>query len=215
MHTAFKLPILGGLPISESVVMTWVVMAVMIIVGLILTRNLQVINPSKRQLAVESFFSWMDKFFKGLLGEEGKGYIPYLITVIVFLTISNALGWFGLTPPTKDINVTAALSIMSIILIESAGMIHKGFGGWFHQKLEPVPMIAPLNFLEIIIRPLSLCMRLFGNILGAYIIMELLKHLVPVILPVPVGLFFDTFDAVLQAYVFCLLTSLFIKESLE
>lgn len=215
MHTAFKLPILGGLPISESIVTTWLVMAVMIIVGLILTRNLKVVNPSKRQLAVEAFFSWINKFFEGLIGEEGKGYIPYLITVIVYLTIANALGWFGITPPTKDINVTAALAIMSIILIESAGMIHKGMGGWFRQKFEPVALIAPLNFLEIIIRPLSLCMRLFGNILGAYIIMELLKHLVPVILPIPLGLFFDTFDAVLQAYVFCLLTSLFIKESLE
>jgi len=195
--------------------MTWVVMAVIIIVGLLVTSNLKVENPSKRQLLVESFFSWLYHFFEDLIGEEGKKYIPYLMTIIVYLTISNMLGWFGLTPPTKDIQVTAALAIMSIILIESSGMIHKGFGGWFRQKVEPIAAIAPLNFLEILIRPLSLCMRLFGNMLGGFIIMELIKHLVPVIVPIPFGLFFDTFDAIIQAYVFCLLTSLFIKESIE
>lgn len=157
----------------------------------------------------------MNNFFKGMIGEEGKGYIPYLISIVIFISIANMVGWFGLVPPTRDINVAATMAIVSIILIETAGMIHKGIGGWFKQKTEPVAFIAPLNFLEIIIRPLSLCMRLFGNIFGAYIIMEMIKILAPVIVPIPFGLFFDTFDAILQAYVFCLLTSLFIRESLD
>lgn len=73
-------------------------------------------------------------------------------------------------------------------------------------------MITPLNVLEIFIKPLSLCMRLFGNILGAYIIMELLKYVAPAVAPMAASLYFDLFDAFLQAYVFVFLTSLYIKE---
>ena len=78
-----------------------------------------------------------------------------------------------------------------------------------------VAIVAPLNILEILIRPLSLCMRLFGNVLGAFVIMELLKMLIPVVLPVPFSLYFDIFDGLIQAYVFVFLTSLFIKEAVE
>ena len=76
-------------------------------------------------------------------------------------------------------------------------------------------VIAPMNVLELAIRPLSLCMRLFGNILGATVIMELLKHLIPVGFPVPFSLYFDIFDGLIQAYVFVFLTSLYIKEAVE
>ena len=84
-------------------------------------------------------------------------------------------GLVGLTPPTKDINVTAGLAVMSIVLIEYSGIRKKGFKGFIKSFAEPVPFIAPLNVLEVFIRPLSLCMRLFGNILGGFVIMELLK----------------------------------------
>ena len=73
----------------------------------------------------------------------------------------------------------------------------------------------PMNLLEVIIRPLSLCMRLFGNVLGAFVIMELIKQLLPVALPVPFSLYFDIFDGLLQAYVFTFLTSMFIQEKIN
>ena len=76
-------------------------------------------------------------------------------------------------------------------------------------------MIAPINILEVFIRPLSLCMRLFGNVLGAFVVMELLKLILPVLLPIPFSFYFDIFDGLIQAYVFVFLTSLFLKEALE
>ena len=72
-----------------------------------------------------------------------------------------------------------------------------------------------MNLLEVIIRLLSLCMRLFGNVLGAFVIMELIKQLLPVALPVPFSLYFDIFDGLLQAYVFTFLTSMFIQEKIN
>ena len=118
-------------------------------------------------------------------------------------------------PPTKDMNVTAALAVMSIVLIEYSGIHAKGVKRWAKGFAQPVAIVAPLNVLEILIRPLSLCMRLFGNVLGAFVIMELLKMLIPVVLPVPFSLYFDIFDGLIQAYVFVFLTSLFIKEAVE
>ena len=104
---------------------------------------------------------------------------------------------------------------MSITLIARAGIHRKRVGKWLHSFIEPVPIIAPINVLELFIRPLSLCMRLFGNILGAFVIMELLKLVVPIFVPAVFSLYFDFFDGAIQAYVFVFLTSLFIKEATE
>jgi F-type H+-transporting ATPase subunit a len=104
---------------------------------------------------------------------------------------------------------------MSIILIEYSGIHAKGGKGWLKSFSEPMSLITPLNIMEMIIRPVSLCMRLFGNILGGFVIMELLKIVVPQIVPIPFSLYFDIFDGLIQAYVFVFLTSLFMKEKME
>ena len=75
--------------------------------------------------------------------------------------------------------------------------------------------MTPINILELFIKPLSLCMRLFGNVLGAFVIMELIKILMPAVVPVPFSLYFDIFDGLIQAYVFVFLTSLYIREAVE
>ena len=214
-ETAFTIPILGGIPIAESVVITWVIMAFMVILSICLTRNFKVENHGRRQIAVEYCVTALQNMVKGIIGEEGKRYVPYLVTVIVYIGIANIIGLFGMKPPTKDLNVTAALAVMSIVLIEYAGIRAKGVKKWAKSFAEPVAIVAPLNVLEIFIRPLSLCMRLFGNVLGAFVVMELLKIIMPAILPIPFSLYFDVFDGLIQAYVFVFLTSLFIKEAIE
>jgi F-type H+-transporting ATPase subunit a len=78
-----------------------------------------------------------------------------------------------------------------------------------------MPLLTPINILEVFIRPLSLCMRLFGNIIGGFIVMELIKLVIPVLIPVPLSFYFDIFDGIIQTYVFVFLTSLFMKEKLE
>ena len=212
--TVLKLPVLGG--ISESVVVTWIIMAVLVLLSIILVRNLKVENPGKVQLALESMIGWAQDFFEGIIGKENKAYVPYLITVLLYLACSNTLApLFGFKPPTKDLNVTAALAIMSMCLIEFSGIRKNGFKHWAAHFAKPVPFVAPIMVLEIVIRPLSLCMRLFGNVLGAFVIMELLKAVAPVLIPIPFSFYFDIFDGFLQAYVFVFLTSLFIKEAIE
>ena len=118
-------------------------------------------------------------------------------------------------PPTKDLNIPAALAVMSIILVEVAGIRAFGLGGWMKRFAKPMPILTPINILEIFIRPLSLCMRLFGNVLGAFVIMELVTLVVPVGVPAILSLYFDVFDGLIQAYVFVFLTSLYIAEAVE
>lgn len=137
------------------------------------------------------------------------------MTVIVYIAMANLIGLFGMKPPTKDLNVTAALAIMSIILIQYAGIHAKGTKGWLKSFTQPMAIVTPINILELFIKPLSLCMRLFGNVLGAFVIMEMLKILIPVAIPVPFSFYFDIFDGLIQAYVFVFLTSLYIKEAVE
>lgn len=214
-ETVFTIPVFGGIPVSEAVVVTWIIMAVVILVCIIFVRNLKVENPGRGQLAIESFVSWLYNFFSESVGENGKEYIPYLMSVIIYIGFANLAGIFGFKPPTKDINVTAALAIMSIILIEVAGIRRKGRKGWLRSFMEPMPVVLPINILELFIKPLSLCMRLFGNVLGAFVIMELIKMVVPMVIPAVFGCYFDIFDGLIQAYVFVFLTSLFIKEATE
>ena len=91
----------------------------------------------------------------------------------------------------------------------------KGAKGWLKSFAEPVAIVAPINILELVIKPLSLCMRLFGNVLGAFVIMKLIESVLPVFLPVVFSAYFDLFDGLIQAYVFVFLTGLFIKEAIE
>lgn len=211
------IPLIGGfeMVVRESVVITWGIMLAVVLFCIFLTRNMQVRNIGKRQLIAETIVTKLENFVSGMVGEEGKRYVPYLATVLVFIGISNMMGIFGMKPPTKDMNVTVALSVLSIILIEYAGWHKRGFKGWLKSFAEPVAVVAPIKVLELVIRPLSLCMRLFGNVLGAFVIMEMIKIIIPVAVPVPFSLYFDIFDGLIQAYVFVFLTSLFIKEAIE
>ena len=115
---------------------------------------------------------------------------------------------------TPKADVTAALALMSIVLIEGSGIRARGGVGFLKSLAAPTPVMTPMNILEIAIRPTSLCMRLFGNVLGAFVIMELIKLVVPVFVPAVFSLYFDLFDGLIQTYVFVFLTSLFMKESI-
>ncbi|MCR4896143.1 MAG: F0F1 ATP synthase subunit A [Lachnospiraceae bacterium] len=214
--TAFTIR-LGGLeiPVAESTVISWVVIGIVLILCLILTADLKVKNISKRQALAELIVTKLQGMVEGMIGEEGKEYIPYLVSVLIFIGFSNIIGIFGMKPPTKDMNVTAGLAIMSIVLVQIASIRKKRVKGWLKSFAQPMAVVAPINILELVIKPLSLCMRLFGNVVGAFVIMELLKTVVPILVPTVFSLYFDLFDGLLQAYVFVFLTSMYIREAVE
>ena len=214
-ETVFTIPLFGGIKVSEAVVVTWIIMAFLLLLSFILTANLKIDHISKRQAVAETIVTKLNSMVEEMVGERAKAFVPYLTTVLLFIAISNLIGLVGFKSPTKDLNVTAALAIMSIILIEYAGISRKGFGKWLREFKEPVAIVTPINILEVFTRPLSLCLRLFGNVVAGFVIMELIKMCVPVFVPVAFSFYFDIFDGLLQAYVFVFLTSLYIKMEVE
>ena len=211
---AFTIPVFGGIPVPGSVVVTWGIMLFLVLLSIICTRRLKKV-PGKAQLVAEMFVGFINKFTKNTLGEHWKPFAAYFGTIGLYIGCANLIGMFGITPPTKDLNVTAALAIMSAALIYGASFRYHGFKGGLHKFVEPMPLLAPINVMEVVIRPLSLCMRLFGNVLGSFIIMELIKLAMPAIVPMALSMYFDVFDGIIQTIVFVFLTALFTQEALE
>lgn len=223
-HTMFTMNLFGNkIPVSDVVVTMWIIMAVMIAFAIILTRKLTAV-PNKKQNVAEVIVEFINNIVKDAIGEHHwKPFAPYLGTVMLFLIFANIISIFNvipgegfkLRPPTRNINVTACLAIMSILLVIYAGIRYKKPKAWLKSFVEPIPIMLPFKILDYGIKPLSLALRLFGNILGAFIVMELIYAVIPPIVPAVLSIYFDLFDGILQAYVFMFLTSLYIQEVLE
>ena len=215
-----------SIPISETVVTTWIVMAILIVTSLLLTRRLREV-PKGSQVLLEGFIGGLNGFFKDQIGHHWKHFAPWLGTVALFLGVANLISFispmggfgfeppFSLKPPTRDINVTAALAVMTIIIVIVSAIVFKGFRKWLKTFVAPAPFMLPFNIIEYAIKPMSLCLRLFGNILGAFIIMEIIGMLAPLFLPPIASLYFDFFDGLIQAVVFTFLSTLYISEAIE
>jgi F-type H+-transporting ATPase subunit a len=228
----FSIPLPGDrfVDINETILISWVVMAILIIAAFLLTRKMREV-PRGPQIFLEWAVEFLNTFSREHFGRRAKVYGPYIGTVFLFLLLANiipvlspmALPVFGIEPPfiikppTRDINLTAALAILSILLVFFGGIRARGVGGWCKNLVKPVPMMLPFNILDYIIRPVSLCLRLFGNILGGFIIMLLIEHAlpIPVVIPAFASLYFDFFDGLIQAVIFTFLTTLFVAEAVE
>lgn len=206
--------VFGLFTVPESVTVTWIIMAALTLLFIFAGRNLKK-NPSRRQMIVELAVGGLNNFFKENLGRHWQSFAPWLGAVAIFLTCANLAGMAGLNPPTRDLSVTAALALMSMLLIYGAQFRFHGFAGGLKKFAEPMAVLLPINLMEVFIRPLSLCMRLFGNILASYVVMEMIKAVLPAVLPVPFSLYFDLFDGLIQTLVFVFLTTVFVGESIE
>ena len=211
-HHIFDINIFGvSIPVSDAVITMWIVMAFLILSSIIFAKNFQTV-PKGMQNVIEIIVDAINNFVKGLTHHHWKIFSPYIGTVILFLVMSdmiaifNVLPFFHIRPPTRNINVTACMALASIIVVIYAGIRVKGFSGWLKSFVEPMPIILPFKMLEYIIRPTSLALRLFGNILGAFIVMELLYLSFPYFAPAFASMYFDIFDGAIQAFVFVFTT---------
>jgi len=215
-----------SIPISDTVVTTWAIMLLIIVGAFFATRKL-VEKPKGVQLVLESFVGLINNLAKENMGHHWKTFAPFIGTIGLFLGVANVLPFFSpvagfgfeppfpIKPPTRDINVTSAFAVVTILTVLFSGIIVKKPWGWVKGLAKPSPIMFPFNILEYFIRPLSLSLRIFGNILGAYIVMQLLEIVSPVLLPPIFGLYFDFFDGLIQAVVFTYLTTIFIAEAIE
>lgn len=206
---------------DEATVVMWIIMVAMTVLAFFLTRNLKVEGKlSKRQLLLELAYTKGEEFFKGLMGKKVHNLIPWLMSMALFIGVSNLIGMFGFKPPTKSMQVTGAMALTSIILIEYSAFKDKGIKGRIRAFTKPIGLVTPINILEVFTKPLSLCMRLFGNVLAAFTIMKVVEIALsmimpPIIVPTILSLYFDIFDGLLQAYIFVFLTALYLEEAVE
>jgi F0F1-type ATP synthase, subunit a len=231
IKTVFTLSLFNiEIPITETVIISWVVMLILIVGALILTRRLKEV-PTGPQAILETAVEALNNFAKNQFGPFAKYLGPYMGSLFLFLLLANiipvlsplALKFFGrefsplfeIRPPTRDINVTAALAVISILLVLVCGFAARGFTGWFKKLFQPVAFMLPFNIMEYGTRLISLALRLFGNMLGGYVLMSMIEGLLPLALPVVFSLYFDFFDGLIQAAIFVFLTSLYISEAVK
>ena len=199
------------------VIMLAVVMCIILIVGL-LVRRMTAETPSKGQVAMEGLVRYLYNLGESIMGKEGLKYMPFIIGIGFYVAFSNLSGLIpGMLPPTMNMNTTAAPAICVFLFYQYIGIKTHG-AHYVNHFLGPVKALAPLMILIELVghfaRPLSLTMRLFGNITGEEIVITILFMLVPFFVPLPMY-FLSCFFGLLQAFVFMLLTMVYIAGALE
>lgn len=225
-----KLPVLGDWPITETQVNSWLVMLSILFLCLWLTHGIKAEGGLRRQHLAEWIVQQTDGLVLENMGEYFKGFSPFIGAVLALSAFSSLSSLLGLFPPTSDINVTAGWAILVFFLITyykmKCGPIHylKSFG-------EPVAFLTPLNVISEFATPVSMAFRHYGNILSGTVISVLmatalqgLTHLLlgwlpgwlgefPFLrigLPAVLSLYFDLFSGCLQAFIFAMLTMLYV-----
>ncbi len=208
---------IGGFQIGESVVVTWIIMAVIMIFVSFATRHKDDV-PNSLQNFSEMLVDTINNLVETTMGESGKKYAPYMGTLVIYLAFANLSGLFGLRPPTADVNTTMALAMITFFMIHISGLYHRK-GAYLKGFLEPIPFLLPLNIIGELATPISLGFRLFGNIVGGLIIMSLLYGFMGwlALIPIPALLhvYFDLFAGLLQSFIFMMLTMVFVAMAIE
>jgi F-type H+-transporting ATPase subunit a len=218
------------IPITETVIVSWAVMLILIIGSLLLTRKFREV-PKGVQTILEVMVELLNGFAKGQFGKWSKYFGYYMGSLFLFLFLSNIIGVFSpvevsflgmeftppfiIKPPTRDINVAAPLAVLTLSAVVIFGIIAKGPLGWLKNLLHPMAFMLPFNIMEYGTRLLSLSLRLFGNILGGFVLMHMIEGLIPLGLPMIASLYFDFFDGLVQAAVFVFLSCMYLSEALK
>ncbi|MEG1584360.1 MAG: F0F1 ATP synthase subunit A [Anaerovorax sp.] len=209
--------------ITETVLFAIVVAIILIVFALWSTRKMEK-NPKGAQAVAELIVEFIYNLVEQTMGKHNVKFAPYIGTLFMFLIVGNCLGLFGIRPVTADMNATFALAGITFILIQYNSIKSRSLGGYFKHMAEPYPFMFPIKLIEEISFPISLGFRLFGNITGGVIVMALIFQglgtachalnlpipLLEAIIPLPANFFFDIFEAVLQAFIFTMLTMVFV-----
>ena len=226
---------LGPIPITQTIVISWVVLAIVTGLCIWLGHNLQVENISKRQALAEMAVEKLNGFVHANMGETGfDSYIPLVGAIFATSVVSNLIGLFGVFSPTADLSTEAAWALVVFVLITRNKLKAQGIPGYLKGFLSPIFVMAPLNVISELATPVSMACRHFGNILSGTVISSLLywclaslSHVVfgwlpgvlgqiqlfQIGLPALTGLYFDWFGGCIQAFIFCTLTTIFIKQA--
>lgn len=210
-----------GMDLSSSVVLTWIAMAGIILAAIcirifVIPRFKE--KPKGLQNLLEMAVEGISKYTEGRAPHLGDNLNAYMFSVAVLLIGCSVVELFGFRPPTADLMLTFSLALCTFVLINYYGIKRKGLKGRIKSLSDPTPVILPIRMLTDIAIPVSLACRLFGNMLGGMIVMELIYMALGAFgvgAPAVVGLYFNVFHPLIQAFIFVTLSLTFINEAAE
>ena len=234
LATFENVPILGTVHVTQTLVVSWLVMIVISALCIWLGSNLKVTNISRKQAAAETIYNALVNFVHDKMGTEFDRYIPLVGTIFITSIVSNLISLLGIWSPTADLNTEAAWAIVVFIIIMYYKIKTNGILAYLKGLLDPIFLMAPINVLSEVSTPVSMAFRHFGNILSGTVISTLLywalaslSHVIfgwlpgflsqlqlfQIGIPAFTGLYFDWFGGCIQAFIFCTLTTIFIKRA--
>lgn len=206
--------------ITTSHVCLLLIMATLMIFALIARKkimNAQEI-PTGMQNVIEFIVETLQGFVYGSMGQHGRKYINYVGTLFLFVLFSNISGLFGLRPPTADFGTTFCLALITFVMIQYNNIKSNKFGA-VTDLFKPIWFLFPINLIGEVATPISMSLRLFGNVMAGTVMMALYYGLLPVFvkigIPAALHVYFDLFSGAIQAYVFCMLTMVFVTQKIE
>lgn len=201
----------------DTLYMTWLTAAIVILITVSATRGRAMV-PSGIQNVVEFIVEALLNQIKPTLGKKWEQVVSVLLTLFFFIFIGNELGLLPnphiLTSPTSDLNTTLGLALAVSFIVHVVGIINKGVLKHFSHLFQPFKVFVIINLMEEVAKPLTLAFRLFGNILAGEILMELLYNMVPYGVPI-VWLIFSLAVGLIQAFIFTILTTSYLANSLQ
>ncbi len=212
---------------TETVILEWIVMAVILLTAFLLTRNLKVRGTSKRQAIAEMAVEAITGLVRDTMGRRWLWFTPYIATVFCFSIFGSLISLFGVRSVTSDFSVLLTWAAITFVLITATKIRCGGVKGYLKGFGDPIPVMLPINVLSEVSTPAAMALRHFGNIAGGSIIMGLiyyglanLSHMirlqVPLLtvgIPAALSLYFDLFSDFMQAFIFIMLTMVFISNA--
>lgn len=218
--------------ISESVVTGWVVILAVLVVCLILTSNLQKVPTTRRQCAAEYIVNFCNNLVRQNMGGDCMGYVPFIGALFAYILLGTLISMLGFRSITADVSVTGTLAVVTFVLITYNKIKYGGLGSYLKS------MINPLNIISEVATPVSMALRLFGNIAGGMIITLILYaalgsasgalynligihadtyyfNIFQIGIPAVLSIYFDLFSGCIQTYVFIMLTMINIQMGRE
>ena len=202
---------------ADAIAYTWLVICLLLLVSVLATKSLKSI-PSGLQNFMEVVIGGIENMIVETMGEHGRPFFPLIATLAIFILVSNLIGLVpGFFPPTANINTTAACAVIVFLSTHVVGIKHHGLH-YLKHFMGPIAWLAPIMFFIEVIghlsRPVSLTLRLFGNMNGHELVLMIFFGLAPFLVPLPMMLM-GVLVSFIQAFVFMLLAMIYIQGSLE
>jgi len=220
---AEKLFYLGPIPITNTILTTWVVMVLLVTLAFVVRKRISLI-PGALQSIVEMVIETVYNLVKNIAGERiGNIIFPLIMTLFLFILTANWLGLlpgFGtityhhvpiFRPPNSDLNTTLAMALITVFLVQVAGIAYRGLKGYLKEFVTPpilAPLMAPIHLVSELSHILSLSARLFGNIFGGDVVLTVIFVMLPPLIPA-VFLLLESLFGLIQAIIFAVLSTIY------